>query len=289
MAELAERVIGDRRRAVRLPRQAGAQAESGGRLPGRQPQPPLPEHRQGARAAGLRAADRDRRRPAPLADLVPPQSRSGGGLMRISVIGTGYVGLVSGACFAEIGHDCICVDVDAAKVERINRGEPPIHENGLDDMLQRHVGDAPARHDRPARPPCSTPSITFIAVGTPFDGTAHRSHATSARPHARSAQRCADKPAYHVVVVKSTVVPGTTDDVVRRRARAGLGQARRRRFRRRHEPGVPHRRRRGRRLHAARSHRDRRQRRARDRRAARGVRAVRRARRRWRPTTRPPR
>jgi len=60
--------------------------------------------------------------------------------MRISVIGTGYVGLVSGACLAEIGHDCICVDVDAAKVEHINRGKAPIHEDGLDELLRRHVG-----------------------------------------------------------------------------------------------------------------------------------------------------
>ena len=85
--------------------------------------------------------------------------------MRISVIGTGYVGLVSGACFAEIGHDCICVDVDASKVERINRGEPPIHENGLEALLRRHVGTrlrattdlSAAVHDS---------DITFIAVGS---------------------------------------------------------------------------------------------------------------------------
>ena len=55
--------------------------------------------------------------------------------MRICVVGTGYVGLVSGAGFAEIGHDCVCVDVDAAKVDGINRARSPIHENGLDALL----------------------------------------------------------------------------------------------------------------------------------------------------------
>jgi len=56
--------------------------------------------------------------------------------MKISVVGTGYVGLVSGACFAEIGHDCTCVDVDRSKVDRINRGEAPIFEQGLDPNYQ---------------------------------------------------------------------------------------------------------------------------------------------------------
>ena len=65
--------------------------------------------------------------------------------MRISVIGTGYVGIVSGACFSEIGHDCLCVDVDQGKVDRINRGEAPIHENGLDELLQRFSRHFPER------------------------------------------------------------------------------------------------------------------------------------------------
>ena len=60
--------------------------------------------------------------------------------MRISIVGTGYVGLVSGACLADIGHDVICVDIDESKIERINRGEAPIYEEGLADMLSRVVG-----------------------------------------------------------------------------------------------------------------------------------------------------
>jgi UDPglucose 6-dehydrogenase len=132
--------------------------------------------------------------------------------MRISVIGTGYVGLVSGACFAEIGHDCVCVDIDASKVERINRGEPPIHENGLESLLKRHVGTR-LRATTDLRAAVLESSITFIAVGTPFDGTRiDLSYVREAAHQIGVVLR--DKAAFHTVVVKSTVVPGTTDDVV---------------------------------------------------------------------------
>ena len=132
--------------------------------------------------------------------------------MRISVIGTGYVGLVSGACFAETGHDCICVDVDASKVERINRGEPPIHENGLEALLKRHVGTR-LRATTDLRAAVLDSDITFMAVGTPFDGT--RIDLSFIREAARQiGVALRDKAGYHVVVVKSTVVPGTTDEVV---------------------------------------------------------------------------
>lgn len=133
--------------------------------------------------------------------------------MRISVIGTGYVGLVSGACFAEIGHDCTCVDVDANKVDRINRGESPIFEHELDAMLGRHIGKS-LRATTDLTQAVKDSEITFIAVGTPFDG--QRIDLTYIREAARQiGVALRDKSGYHVVVVKSTVVPGTTDDVVR--------------------------------------------------------------------------
>jgi UDPglucose 6-dehydrogenase len=133
--------------------------------------------------------------------------------MKISVIGTGYVGIVSGACFSEIGHDCVCVDVDQAKVDRINRGEAPIHENGLDDLLRKHVGQR-LRATTDLRAAVLDTEITFIAVGTPFDG--QRIDLTYVREVARQIGTVLrEKAAFHVVVVKSTVVPGTTDDVVR--------------------------------------------------------------------------
>lgn len=133
--------------------------------------------------------------------------------MRISVIGTGYVGLVSGVCLAEIGHDCMCVDVDAGKVERINRGIPPIHESGLQPLLAKHVGKRLVATTDLRRAVLDS-ELTFIAVGTPFDG--ERIDLTFVREAARQiGATLGEKDAYHVVVVKSTVVPGTTDEVVR--------------------------------------------------------------------------
>ena len=132
--------------------------------------------------------------------------------MRISVIGTGYVGLVSGVCFAEIGHDCICVDVDAAKVARINAGDPPIHENGLAPLLQRLAGNR-VKATTDLRAAALATDVTFIAVGTPFDGK--QIDLTYIREAARQiGVALREKNSYHVVVVKSTVVPGTTDKVV---------------------------------------------------------------------------
>jgi UDPglucose 6-dehydrogenase len=133
-------------------------------------------------------------------------------LTRISVIGTGYVGLVSGACFAELGHDCTCVDLDPVKVDKINRGIAPIHENGLDALLEKHVGKS-LRATTDLGAAVHATDITFIAVGTPFDG--QRIDLGFIRTAARQiGEALRDKDSYHVVIVKSTVVPGTTDDVV---------------------------------------------------------------------------
>ena len=132
--------------------------------------------------------------------------------MRISVIGTGYVGLVSGVCFAEIGHDCVCVDIDPAKVARINAGDPPIHEKGLEAMLQRLIGKR-IRATTDLRAAVLETDVTFIAVGTPFDGT--RIDLAYIREAARQIGAVLrEKDGYHLVVVKSTVVPGTTNDIV---------------------------------------------------------------------------
>jgi len=132
--------------------------------------------------------------------------------MRVSVVGTGYVGLVSGACLADKGHDVVCVDVDREKVERIHRGEAPIHEEGLDDLLRRHVGRG-LRATTDLREAVLGTELTLVAVGTPFDG--ERIDLRFVREVARQIGAVLrDKDAYHVVVVKSTVVPGTTDTVV---------------------------------------------------------------------------
>ncbi len=133
--------------------------------------------------------------------------------MRVSVVGTGYVGLVSGACLADKGHAVVCVDVDREKVERIRRGEAPIHEDGLDELLRRHVGRG-LEATTDLREAVLGSDLTLVAVGTPFDG--ERIDLRFVREVARQIGAVLrDKNAYHVVVVKSTVVPGTTDDVVR--------------------------------------------------------------------------
>jgi len=133
--------------------------------------------------------------------------------MKVSIVGTGYVGLVTGACFAEVGHDVVCVDVDRAKVDKINRGEAPIHEAGLAALLQRHVNRR-LRATTDFGRAVQGSDATFIAVGTPFDG--ERIDLRYVRQAARDIGiALRDKREYHVVAVKSTVVPGTTDDVVR--------------------------------------------------------------------------
>ena len=132
--------------------------------------------------------------------------------MRVSIIGTGYVGLVSGACLAALGHDVICVDVDPSKVDRINAGDPPIYEAGLAEILAETVGSRlTATTD--LRSAVLDTDLSIIAVGTPFDGD--EIDLTYIRQVSEQIGGILkDKDAYHVVIVKSTVVPGTTDDVV---------------------------------------------------------------------------
>lgn len=132
--------------------------------------------------------------------------------MRVAIIGTGYVGLVSGVCLAAAGHDVVCVDVDAAKVTRILRGEPPIHEDGLERLLRAQLGKRfTATTDLAAA--VKSCDLTFIAVGTPSDGRGiDLSHVRRAAREIGAALRT--KAGHHTVVVKSTVVPGTTDSVV---------------------------------------------------------------------------
>jgi UDPglucose 6-dehydrogenase/GDP-mannose 6-dehydrogenase len=132
--------------------------------------------------------------------------------MKISIIGTGYVGLVSGVCLAEKGHDVTCVDIDQAKVDRINAGQSPIHEKGLDELLAKCCG-VNFRATTDLREAVLGSEISMIAVGTPFDGEEiDLKYIRAAASQIGEALK--DKPSYHVVLVKSTVVPGTTNDVV---------------------------------------------------------------------------
>ena len=132
--------------------------------------------------------------------------------MKISIIGTGYVGLVSGVCLAEKGHDVTCVDLDQSKVDRINAGHSPIHERGLDELLAKCCG-VNFRATTDLRAAVLDSEISMIAVGTPFDGDEiDLKYIRAAASQIGAALK--DKPSYHVVLVKSTVVPGTTNEVV---------------------------------------------------------------------------
>ncbi len=132
--------------------------------------------------------------------------------MRISVIGTGYVGLVSGVCLAHKGHDVTCVDIDPAKVDMINNGQPPIYEIGLEDLMKESLGTR-LKATTDLREAVLNSEISLIAVGTPFDGE-HIDLKYIREVSRQIGEVLKDKDDYHVVVVKSTVVPGTTDDVV---------------------------------------------------------------------------
>lgn len=131
--------------------------------------------------------------------------------MKIAVVGSGYVGLVAGACFAEIGHDVVLVDNDHDKLAALQRGECPIHEEFLPELLQRHRGHRLAfTGDLPAAVRCS--ELVFIAVGTPpkEDGDADLSYVESV---ARGIAGAIDD--YKVIVEKSTV-PVYTNSWIRK-------------------------------------------------------------------------
>ena len=132
--------------------------------------------------------------------------------MKVSIIGTGYVGLVSGACLAKLGHQILCVDIDKAKIDQINRGISPIYEAGLDDLLARHIGNR-LEATTDLRNAVLDTELTMIAVGTPFDGKKIDLSQVQAASTAIG-QAIREKRPYHMIVVKSTVVPGTTDEIV---------------------------------------------------------------------------
>ena len=132
--------------------------------------------------------------------------------MNVSIIGTGYVGLVTGACLAEMGHTVICVDLDTERVAALNAAKSPIHESGLDDLLRRHVSRG-LRATVDLAEAVHATELTLIAVGTPFNGHAIDLSAVTAAV-TQVGEALETKRDYHVVAVKSTVVPGTTDEIV---------------------------------------------------------------------------
>jgi UDPglucose 6-dehydrogenase len=133
--------------------------------------------------------------------------------MRIAMIGAGYVGLVSGACFSDFGHHVICVDKDEDKIAALKSGEIPIHEPGLADLVASNVRQGRLAFDDQVKPAVGSADVVFIAVGTPSrrgDGHADLSYVFAA---AREIVGALSK--FTVVVTKSTVPVGTGDEVER--------------------------------------------------------------------------
>jgi UDPglucose 6-dehydrogenase len=130
--------------------------------------------------------------------------------MNIAVVGTGYVGLVAGACFAETGNDVMCVDVDAKKVEGLRKGVVPIFEPGLEDLVKSNAKAGRLQFTTSLKDAVESSEVIFIAVGTPQDedGSADLTHVLAV---ARGIGECMNGP--KVVVDKSTVPVGTADRV----------------------------------------------------------------------------
>ena len=131
--------------------------------------------------------------------------------MRVAMIGTGYVGLVSGACFADFGHHVTCIDKDQEKVDMLRSGGIPIYEPGLDQLVQRNVREDRLSFDTDLTQAVKEADAVFIAVGTPSrrgDGFADLSYV-----HAAAKEIAEVMDGYTVVVTKSTVPVGTGDEV----------------------------------------------------------------------------
>ena len=136
--------------------------------------------------------------------------------MKIAVVGSGYVGLVVGACLAENGNDVICVDSDAAKIRSLKRGRVPIYEPGLEEFVSRNQSEKRLMFSTALPRAVRASQIIFIAVGTPAgeDGSADLKHVINVAKELARAMN-----GYKVIVTKSTVPPGTAArlrEVVRR-------------------------------------------------------------------------
>jgi GDP-mannose 6-dehydrogenase len=134
--------------------------------------------------------------------------------MKVSVFGLGYVGSVSAASFAADGHEVVGVDVNADKVAAVNAGRSPIVEPGLDQLLAKGVAERRVRATTGTAEAVQASEVSLVCVGTPSrkNGSLDLTYLERVCEQIGTALR--DKPAYHVVVVRSTVLPGTTHDVV---------------------------------------------------------------------------
>src|SRR6185369_12086687 len=135
--------------------------------------------------------------------------------MKIAIIGTGYVGLVTGTCLADSGNDVTCVDIDQAKIERLERGEIPIYEPGLSELVLRNAAAGRLKFTTNTADAVRNARLVFIAVGTPTcDGDSADKLEKKGAADLRFVWKAAESIAPHlaadsIVVTKSTVPPGT--------------------------------------------------------------------------------
>jgi UDPglucose 6-dehydrogenase len=130
--------------------------------------------------------------------------------MRIAVIGSGYVGLVAGTCFADSGNEVVCVDVNQQKIDMLRRGELPIYEPGLSELVEKNVKEQRLSFTTDLAPACAAAQVVFIAVGTP-EGEAGEADLQYVIAAAKDIGRAITQ--YTVIVDKSTVPVGTADKV----------------------------------------------------------------------------
>jgi UDPglucose 6-dehydrogenase len=130
--------------------------------------------------------------------------------MNIAIVGSGYVGLVSGTCYAESGNEVICVDIDVKRIAQLNEGKIPIYEPGLEELVRRNMKEGRLRFTTDTADAVKQSMVTYIAVGTPMSasGAADLSALFKAAEDIATAIT-----GYHIVVVKSTVPVGTNDRV----------------------------------------------------------------------------
>jgi len=141
--------------------------------------------------------------------------------MKLSVVGSGYVGTTIAACFAELGHDVTAIDIDESVVDSLNQGKAAIHEPGLDDMLAEHIGDRlRATTDYSVIPETDA---TFLALPTPSNDDGSLDTAIILAAAESVGEALAEKSDPHLVVTKSTVTPGTTETEIAFTVRKAAG------------------------------------------------------------------
>src|SRR5678815_3204232 len=136
--------------------------------------------------------------------------------MKLTMVGTGYVGLVTGACLANTGNDVTCLDIDDDKIAMLNRGEVPIYEPGLRDLLQRNVSAGRLHYTTDKKRAYRDAQVVFICVGTPADGGGAadlRFVLAAAEDIAAVIEELGPDALPKLVVVKSTVPVGTSNKV----------------------------------------------------------------------------